>query len=384
MVQSVDYSLESFLKTSNSQKQSYTVLLVDDDQDLRRVLGGILEEEGYTVVQAEDGQQAITLLFNVTPDLIISDIQMPKMDGFEFFRRLERNDKWSGIPVIFVSGYNDFESYKKSKELGVDDFISKPVDIVLLLSIMKGRLRRATQIKNAVTNEVDSTKKKLLHLFSHELRTPLTHIKGVADILLDDTVVFDDDSLKKFYEILRDGTDRLQTLMEEFLTVARIEAGYAANEARNFRSLIDLTRILDDIKLYYADKAIKKKITFIKEIPSSPVYVLSCEIQIREILRRLMDNAIFYTPKDGVIRMQLQGEGGEVEVSVRDTGPGIEESEQESIFEKYFQSGRNQIEQQGIGLGLYIARSFAEFNGGSLTVQSTPNVGSRFILRLTR
>lgn len=97
----------------------------------------------------------------------------------------------------------------------------------LLISIIKGRLHRAGQIKKALDTELDTIKKKLLYLFSHEFRTPLTHIKGVSDILTDESVNFDEDSLKKFYQILKDGTDRLQILMEEFLTVARIEASYA-------------------------------------------------------------------------------------------------------------------------------------------------------------
>jgi two-component system, sensor histidine kinase and response regulator len=358
------------------------ILIVDDDLAFRMLLRKILSEQGYTVIEAEDGQQALAMMIHSTPDLIISDIRMPQMDGFELFKRLSKNPQWSGLPFIYLTAYNDYESYRQSKELGVDDFLSKPVDMALLISVIKGRLHRAGQIKKALDTELDTIKKKLLHLFSHEFRTPLTHIKGVSDILTDESVNFDEDSLKKFYQILKDGTDRLQILMEEFLTVARIEASYAMREARQFRAPFVLSRIVDEVKLQFMEKARDSGISLIKEMPSQDVRVVGCEAQIREILRRLMENAMVYTPSSGVIKLCLTVLDRAVSIEVQDTGRGIESHELPHIFERFYQVGRNRVEQQGIGLGLYIARTFAEINGGTLNVTSTPGVGSKFTLLL--
>lgn len=368
-------------KTSNSSEHA-KILIVDDDPALRTLLRKMLGEQGYTIVEAEDGQQALAILIQSLPDLIISDIRMPQMDGFEFFKRLSKNPLWSGIPFIYLTAYNDYESYRQSKELGIDDFLSKPVDMPLLLSVIKGRLHRADQIKKAMDTELDTIKKKLLHLFSHEFRTPLTHIKGVSDILTDESVDFDEDSLRKFYQILKDGTDRLQLLMEEFLTVARIEASYAMREAREFRAPFDLSRVVDEIKLQFMNRAKEKEITLIKEIPSKDVRVVGCEAQIREIIKRLMDNAISYTSKDGIVKMSLTVLDRAVSVEIQDTGSGIEPKELPHLFERFYQGGRFQNDQQGVGLGLYISRTFAELNGGTLNVSSTPGVGSKFTLLL--
>ncbi len=360
------------------------ILVVDDDLPLRTLLRKMLQDQGYSVVEAEDGQQALAMMIQSTPDLIISDIRMPEMDGFEFFKRLSKNPQWSGLPFIYLTAYNDYESYRQSKELGVDDFLSKPVDVPMLLSVVKGRLHRAGQIRKAMDTELDIIKKKLLHLFSHEFRTPLTHIKGVSDILTDDSVNFDEDSLRKFYEILKDGTDRLQILMEEFLTVARIEASYATREAREFSATFDLSRVIDEIKLSFMDRAKEKGIALIKEMPEHDIHVIGCEAQIREILKRLMDNALQFTPREGVVKICLTAHDRAVSIDVQDTGPGIEPSEQTRIFERFYQVNRIQTEQQGIGLGLYISRAFAEINGGTLIVTSTPGKGSRFTLLLPR
>jgi len=364
------------------EPSQHMILIVDDDLAFRMLLRKILAEQGYTIIEAEDGQQALAMMIQSTPDLIISDIRMPQMDGFELFKRLSKNPQWSSIPFIYLTAYNDYESYRQSKELGVDDFIQKPVDMTLLLSVIKGRLHRAGQIKKALDTELDSIKKKLLHLFSHEFRTPLTHIKGVSDILTDDSVIFDEDSLKKFYQILKEGTDRLQILMEEFLTVARIEASYAKREAQQFRAPFDLSRVVDEVKLQFMEKARDKDVTLMKEMPAQDVRITGCEAQIREILKRLMDNAVEYTPKGGVIKMCLSVLAKGVSVEIQDTGRGIESHELPHIFERFYQVGRNRIEQQGIGLGLYISRTFAEINGGTLTATSTPGFGSKFTLVL--
>ncbi len=368
-------------KTSDNSS-SATILIVDDDLAFRVLLRKMLGEQGYTIVEAEDGQQALAIMIQSIPDLIISDIRMPQMDGFEFFKRLSKNPHWSGLPFIYLTAYNDYESYRQSKELGVDDFLSKPVDMPLLLSVIKGRLHRAGQIKKALDTELDTIKKKLLHLFSHEFRTPLTHIKGVSDILTDESVNFDEDSLRKFYQILKDGTDRLQILMEEFLTVARIEASYAMREAHQCRAPFDLSRVVDEVKLQFMERAKEKEITLIKEMPRQDVRVTGCEVQVREILRRLMDNAITYTSKDGVIKLSLTILDRAISVEVQDSGSGIESHELPHIFERFYQVGRNRNEQQGIGLGLYISRTFAEINGGTLNVSSIPGVGSKFTLLL--
>ncbi len=108
-------------KTSDDSSGA-TILIVDDDEALRTLLRKMLGEQGYSVIEAEDGQQALAMMIHSTPDLIISDIRMPQMDGFEFFKRLSKNPQWSGLPFIYLTAYNDYESYRQSKELGVDDF----------------------------------------------------------------------------------------------------------------------------------------------------------------------------------------------------------------------------------------------------------------------
>ncbi len=132
------------------------------------------------------------------------------------------------------------------------------------------------------------------------------------------------------------------------------------------------------------DRLKEKQITLIKEMPPQDVRVTGCEAQIREILKRLMDNAVTYTSQDGVIKICLTPLDRAVSVEIQDTGSGIEPNELPHIFERFYQVGRNQNEQQGIGLGLYISRTFAEINGGTLNVSSIPGVGSKFTLLLPR
>ncbi|MBE9507384.1 MAG: hybrid sensor histidine kinase/response regulator [Chloroflexi bacterium] len=361
-----------------------TILIVEDHGPLLSAVRAALESENYTVLTATDGVEALEAMEGTRPDLIVADIMMPRMDGEALYANVRARPEWVPIPFIFLTAKASKEDIMRGKALGAEDYITKPFDLQELLVAIRARLGRAQAIRKATTVEFDELKQQIVTILSHELRTPLTYIQGYTSLALDDVPTLPPDALQEFLEAIKRGADRLTRLVEDLLLLVRLDTGRAMEE---FKLLVhthhDLDAILERTVHQYEEQAAAHGVTLeIGTVPDLPPVRL-CEPLFVDALGRLVDNGIkFSRGKGKLVTVSGRVTDGWIEVLVQDEGVGIAAEEIPHLFERFRQINREQMEQQGVGLGLAITKELIRLHGGEVTVESEPDVGSTFAIRL--
>jgi signal transduction histidine kinase len=363
-------------------KQS--VLVVEDHEPLLTAIKGVLESEGYAVLIAADGEQGLQVMEGATPDLIVADIMMPKMDGYTFYEQVRANPEWVHIPFIFLTAKAEREDILKGKALGAEDYLTKPFDPEELLVAVRSRLARAGAIREATTTEFEELKKQIVTVLSHELRTPLTYIIGYTDLALDDLSSLSAERLQEMLEKVKKGGDRLTRLVEDFLCLIQLDTGQAAEEAKRLTEVHSgLGEIVEEVVQQWQERAAFREVVLETEVQPDLPPVRLCKPFFTDSLGRLLGNAIKFSPEGGnKVRVTARQADGWVEVGVVDQGVGIPPEEIEHLFERFRQIGREELEQQGTGLGLAITRELIQLQGGDILVESALGEGSTFTIRL--
>jgi signal transduction histidine kinase len=360
------------------------ILLVEDEAEILEVMAVLLESTGFSVVRALNGVEALSQLEKYTPDIIISDIYMPKMNGFEFYSELRNRETMQQIPFIFLTGFSDVESVVRGRELGVDDYLIKPVDARLLLSSIRGKLKRAEEIRTSTTDQIAEIKNHIVQILTHEFRTPLTLINSTTDMLADASLQFGPDELHQFVTMIKEGGSRLQRLVETFLLASSIEAGEARKEYNARVNESDLAEIVTASISDVAPLAAEHSITIDHQSVPGHLMVKVCQKHVHEIFRRLLENAIKFGPAGSTVHCRITDDGISWVVSVEDHGRGIPPEELPKIAGKFYQVNRKRYEQQGVGLGLYIAKSLVELNNLVMAFESVVGKGTKVRLRFPK
>ncbi len=359
------------------------ILMVDDEESLIDIVGSVLEAEGFTVLTAKNVDKGIEHLTTITPDLIISDITMPGKNGFDFFAHVRSLPHLQQVPFLFLTAHSDPESILVGKEIGSDDYLTKPVDFHLLLSSIRGKLKRKDQLNKAVNFQTEKMKNEIFRLITHEMRTPLTSILGATEMLADTQNEFSPKELTDFLQMLQNSSKRLNIMVDDFLTVTKIESGEITREMEVLNSRINphqiVNRVIGDLEYNCSHQAITIKNT----IPDATISVFMFAAHVENILRRLIDNAVKFSHPCGVVTVGLN-ENDSFKFSVSDNGTGIAEDKKSVVFQKFGQIDREKHEQQGSGLGLFIAFHLAKLNGGELSFESIEGKGSTFYLKVPK
>ncbi|MBN1259310.1 MAG: response regulator [Anaerolineae bacterium] len=360
------------------------ILVVEDHQLLLEAIEDLLKVAGYEVSTAANGNDALELMRRFTPDLILSDITMPKMDGYELYETVRENPEWIRIPFIFLTARGERRDVLKGKALGAEDYIVKPFDTEELLVAIDSRLGRAQAIQRASDQEFEHLKQQILNVLSHELRTPLTYISGYTDLALDDVESLTPDQLQEFLLGIKRGADRLTRLVKDMLLVVQIDTGRAAEEFSLFSTVRDdLGALVRQVVLTYQSRAKESGVTLGVILPEHMSPVRVHDEYFCNALGRLIDNAIKFSLKSPKsVTVQVRSNDKWVEVVVIDRGVGIANADLKSIFKRFQQFDRDTMEQQGAGLGLFIAQSLVNLHEGELDAVSQPGEGSTFTLRL--
>jgi two-component system sensor histidine kinase/response regulator len=360
-----------------------TILLVDDEESLLDIVGSVLEAENFGVLTARSVDKAIEHLNATTPDIIISDITMPGKNGFDFFAYVRSLPHLQHVPFLFLSAHSDSESVVAGKEMGSDDYLTKPVDFHLLLSSIRGKLKRKEQLSVAANYHADKMKNEIFRLITHEMRTPLTSILGATEMLSDPQSAYSQKELTEFLRMLQNSSKRLNTMVDDFLTATKIESGEIAREMEVKEYRITpfhvVNRIIDDMEYQMRHC----QVTVENRIPDITISVFMYASHIENILRRLMDNAVKFSHPGSAVIIGMHEHEGYV-FSVQDFGIGVDQEKWSVLFQKFGQVDREKHEQQGSGLGLYIAYNLAKLNGGDLWLESREGSGSTFYVRFPK
>lgn len=362
---------------------SETILVLDDNWDLLTNLELILQMEGYQVLSACSGPEALTLMEQTRPDLIISDIMMPEMDGYEFYQCVRRDPDLLAIPFIFLTAKGEREDIRFGKQLGVDEYLTKPLEPQDLLIAVETKLKRLGEIKAGSRQEVERLKDVILRVLSHELRTPLTFIKAAVELLVESKIQFYDEEEQELLALASKGGERLEALVVDVLTVVNIEAGEAKNLFEAEKQEVDLSLCIEDAVAGCGGEAISRGVTIEVDVSQGLPAIAGHPGQLTDVLSRLLDNAIEFSPRTGgQVAIRVRNENRWVKISVEDKGIGIPTAEIPKIFDLFYQVDRHKYEQQGIGIGLTIARELVEIHGGHIEVESEIGKGSTFTVVL--
>lgn len=362
------------------------ILVVEDDIYLMEGIRDILELDGYEVVTADSGKSALDVLRQSypLPDLIVSDIMMPVMDGYEFLNAVRSETDWIDLPFIFLTAKGERSDQNLGKELGADDYVIKPFGPEDLLVAVSAKLKRDTLRRKKYEQEVADTKRKIMTILYHEFNTPITYVVAYNDMLQQvDPESLNTATMRTFLHGIDAGASRLRKLIENFIVLVELQTDEAEESYVLHRGLIeDYQVLLSQLRTEVENDAERKKQEFQMVIDPDLPPMMGYAEYIRKAVRCLIDNAQKFSDNATTVKLHVFHEPAKNTVCfmVKDEGRGIPLSERERIFEAFYQIDREQHEDQGAGAGLTIAKQIVEMHGGQVTVESEVGQGSTFCL----
>ena len=348
-------------------RQNGKILVVDDNATniaiLEEVLGDI-----YQLRTAASGEQALTTLLDFQPDVVLLDIMMPGIDGYETCRRIRANPANNNIKVIMVSAKAMVSERLKGYEAGADDYITKPFEEDELLAKVRVYLRLKS------VEEVDQLKSNLLTLLNHETRTPLNGILQPLELLMSDTAV-DAEVRKMCLDLVNKSAERLHQLFEKVLKLCAMKAG-----KWDFKfAMADLSEIVAKAADDVAALASEREVKIDYDAAQAIAHVDAKEMKF--LITSLLDNAIRFSPPGGHVVVDVCADPGNLRLNVSDQGDGIDPNHLDQLFEEFNESAVTH-HAEGQRLSLAIARQVAMAHEGTIKVDSQKGAGTTFTVEL--
>jgi signal transduction histidine kinase len=376
------------------QVTNATILVVDDDAVVREVMGATLEDAGFDVLFAADGEAALQLCARTLPDLIIADVLMPGMNGFELCNILRQRPETAYIPIIVVTGLDDAPSIAKAFEVGATDFINKSskwfiltyrVQYVLRTSRVAQELRENQQrllLAKEAAESANRAKSEFLANMSHELRTPLNAIIGFSSAM--DQQMFGPVSgnYREYSRIIQDSGTHLLAIINSILDLARADA----NKLTLSEEHADIGDIVEFSSKILEDMARNAQIELSYHVEENLPPVFADATKLQQILINLLSNAIKFTPSKGQVNLTVRRDGaGALAFCIADTGIGIPEDKLEVALAPFGQiEDHLNRKYDGVGLGLPLSKRLAELHGGSLEIKSERGQGTSVTVTLPK
>jgi signal transduction histidine kinase len=381
------------------------ILIVDDEHRNRELLKIMLTPEGYLLLTADSGEEALGIVAEQPPDLILLDVMMPGMDGYQVAGKIKENLATTNIPVIMLTALDDRNARMLGLSAGAEDFLTKPVDRAELCVRVRNLLRikaygdklrttlaalesaniaAAAALAEAsearlMAEHANNAKTQFLRAMSHELRTPLNAISGYTEILeMGIRGVVNPAQTKDLGRIKRAAAYLLR-LINDVLTIARLEG------ARPLHLMsIAVNPVLAEVEGLCVLQAKAKGLTLTVAPCEREIFATADAERFQQILLNVLTNAIKFTPSGGSIGVTCDDNAGVVRIRVNDTGVGVRLLDIDRVFDPFVQIDRHLTTetQQGVGLGLSISRELARGMRGDLTLQSAEGAGSIFTLTL--
>lgn len=362
----------------------FKLLVVDDVQTNVLLLKALLGKEGYGILVANNGQEALEVIRNENPDLILLDVMMPGMDGFEVAERLKSEEFRCEIPIIFLTALDDTQSIVNGFKLGVGDFISKPFRKEELMVRIKHQLslvaaRRIIEEKNEELRKTIAGRDKMYSVIAHDLRSPMDSMKMLLNTIMmsveKDKI---DPDIFDMLEMSNKTSEEVFSLLDNLLKWTKSQLG----KLTVIPQKLDISGLADGVVEVMNSVAEVKHIKLIRTDHESFFVYVDIEM-IKSILRNLISNAVKFSNPDSEIKVGIKAEDGKVIVSVTDSGKGIKKEDQHKLLKDsthFTTYGTNS--EEGSGLGLLLCRDFARKNGGELWFESEENLGSVFSFSL--
>lgn len=390
------------------------ILVVDDSGLMRQVYKAQLREAGYEVLTATDGVEAINAAFTGAPDLILLDVHMPKINGYQVCRLLKDRPETKDIPIVIMTAraaggvIQDPKSW--SFQTGADGFYGKGegvalipvVDMYLQKSQASARSSSTDPVKTMSETEImlalselldrqlylditrlktlDEMKNTFVSNVAHEFRTPIALMRGHLENLRAGAYGPITFQQAETVDVMLRTIQRVSRLTRDMLDIAKIEAGKLELDRQD----VDLSKVVKEAAKNFEIEASRKKIKLVFQIPETPVHFMGDEDRLPQVFVNLVSNAIKYTPEGQTVTVRVfeEPQKGFIRAEVEDTGKGIPEDQREKIFDKFTRINTEQ--QEGTGLGLPIAQDLVVLHGGKIWVEAVSPSGSRFVVLLPK
>ncbi|MBH8551080.1 hybrid sensor histidine kinase/response regulator [Nostocaceae cyanobacterium CENA357] len=361
------------------------ILAVDDTRDNLILVQTILESEGYEIDLAADGISALQHVEQSPPDLILLDVMMPGMDGYEVTRRIRKNPALNYIPILLITAFHE-SSVVEGLDAGADDFIRKPFDTDELLA----RVRSLLRLKHSLDEQKKMARQRedFVSRLTHDLRTPLVAADRMLGLFEQETFCKISPEMKQAIAVMIRSNQNLMQMVNTLLEVYRFEAGKKTLnwESCNLREIIQ--EVVSELSPLASEKSLTLKINTseLEQLGKNGGVMMGDALEIRRVFNNLIGNAIKFTDTGGIeIRISEKSGNSQTQdwviIEVEDTGYGIAPEDQPNVFER-FRQGRNK--RSGSGLGLHLSSRIVEAHGGAIAVTSELGQGTTFIVRLPK
>ncbi len=359
------------------------ILVIDDEEWLREMVHIALAEKGFDVVEAENGAVGIAKARKELPDLILCDVNMDQVDGYLTLSTLRNEPATAAIPFILMTGLADNAGLRHGMELGADDYLPKPFTIEELYAAVEARLKKAQALRQEAEKTLADLRDNISLMLPHELRTPLNGILAYGEILATEAATLRAKDVAEMGQVIRDSGKRLERLIENFLIYAQIELlGADAQKASALRQkqTPSPARLIEEHALRQANAA-ERADDLALDLADQPVPM--SEDYLGKVVDELVQNAFKFSDPGRRVRVSLAGVPKAVTLAVTDQGRGFS-TEHITKVGAYMQFERKIQEQQGLGLGLVIAKRLTELHGGTLSIQSERGSATTVTVKLPK
>jgi two-component system sensor histidine kinase/response regulator len=362
----------------SANSNSSRLLVVDDQPANIQVLGALLGRLGFEIVPANSGDQALKRLANRRPDLILLDVMMDGMDGFEVCRQIRANSDWADIPIIFLSAADDKQMTVRAFESGGVDYVTKPFNEAELVSRVKTHLALKAARDRLIRLAED--KDELLGILAHDCKNHLGGMHMSALLLLDHARTKDDPRLRQLAENIERSSGLMLSFVKEFLANAAADHGVPVRQER-----IDAKAAIAVAAQRHQEAARRKAITLRIDSIHGDATVVASAMALDQVLDNLLSNAIKFSPPGKEVVAGVREDHSSVECFVQDNGPGFTEKDHAQMFRRYARlSARPTGGEPSTGLGLSIVKRLTDALGAKLTCQRNAPSGATFTVRFAK
>ena len=357
------------------------ILVIDDEIMLREAIVLGLRAENFEVFEAEDGISGMQLAHSVHPDLIVSDINMKGMDGYDTLAALRTDKATANIPFVLMTGRADLKGMRLGMSLGADDYLPKPFRLHELVDVVRTRIGKQQAIRQEAESRLSELRSNISMMLPHELLTPLTGIIGMAEMIVNEAGSLTPAELREFGTDIKLSGVRLHRLIMNFLVYAQIEMMTIQPER------VRLLREVNPIPVGgTVENTARRKTQDVGRAADLQLDLQGGEVAMSEsnlakIVEELVDNACKFSSVGKTVVVRTLTDGAWTEINVTDQGRGMKPEHVANIG-AYVQFERRIHEQQGSGLGLAIVSRLAELHGGQITITSQPDMGTTVTVHL--
>ena len=359
------------------------ILVIDDEEWLREMIQLALRQNGFQVLEAENGEKGLELARKELPDLILCDVNMERMDGYLTLSSLRTDATTASIPFILMTGLADQSGMRHGMELGADDYLPKPFTIDALYAAVDARLKKVHVVRQEAERKLADLRENISMMLPHELRTPLNGILAYGEILTSDASTLKAEEISEMGQVIYQSGKRLEHLVENFLILAQLEL--LGSDPQKLNSMLGKQTTFPAVLVekYAREQAHLANRANDLVLQLTNMRVPMSEEYLGKIVVELVQNALKFSESESKVTVSLSEQPTGIMLAVNDRGRGIS-TEHIARIGAYMQFDRKMHEQQGLGLGLTICKRLTEMHGGTLTIQSSSNNGTTVQVQLPK